>query len=100
MVTGMDFSGDGKMAIIRTYLTSHLFVRQENETWDSVLKGQPAVDSVLPVQQQGEAICFDVESQALLLTSEGVGQTLWRIPIIQDNPHRKPARADKQTRKP
>ncbi len=79
-VTGLDFSPDGDLAVSSTLFTAHVFVRG-NEGWEKAFAGRSAVVTPLPLRRQGEAICFDVNGENLILTSEGVGQSVWRIPI-------------------
>ena len=81
MVTGMDFSPDGRLAVIRTYFSVHLFVRDSDGSWENCLAGPAAINAVTPVQRQGEAIAFDAWSRSVILTSEGYSQDLWKMPI-------------------
>jgi len=87
-VTGMAFSPDGKRVVIRNYLEMRLFEKQassggENKTqdWADVFKNQEAVVLPMPLQQQGEAICFSSDSQSVLVTSEKAKQPIWKINI-------------------
>ena len=77
-VTGMDFSPDGQRLIIRNYLNAHLYSRVD-ETWTTVIKDTIPNVVVLPLQRQGEAVCFTDDSQSLILTSEKVRQPIWRV---------------------
>ena len=77
-VTGMDFSPDGKRLIIRNYLNAHLYSRVD-ETWETVIKKTIPNVVVLPLQRQGEAVCFTEDSQSLILTSELNRQPIWRV---------------------
>ena len=80
-VSGMSFSPDGKKLIIRNYLTAHLFFRPDDKTWQqTVVEQKPAVVA-LPLQIQGEAICFCEDSQSVIVTSEGVRQPIWKIDL-------------------
>ena len=78
-VTGMDFSRDGKSLIIRNYLNAHLYTRSENQPWSDIIDNSKPRTVVLPIQRQGEAICFTPDSQAVIVTSEFVGQPIWKI---------------------
>ena len=80
-VTGMSFSPDGKKLIIRNYLTAHLFVRPDDKTWKETVVKQKPVLVALPLQSQGEAICFTEDSQSVIVTSEGVRQPIWKIDL-------------------
>lgn len=82
MVTGAQISPDGKLAVIRSYTAAWIFHRSPEKTWEQVFShGQPEKRLLLPVQRQGEAICFSHDSRSLLLTSEGVGQDIWEIDL-------------------
>ena len=80
-VSGMSFSPDGKKLIIRNYLTAHLFIRPENKNWQQTVVEQKPLIVALPLQIQGEAICFAEDSQSVIVTSEGVGQPIWKIDL-------------------
>ncbi len=87
-VTGMAFSPDGNRAIIRNYLEMHLFDRLavpgvgdngKPEAWADVFKNRKPVVLPMPLQHQGEAICFSQDSQSVYVTSEKSRQPIWRI---------------------
>jgi len=87
-VTGMAFSPDGKRVVIRNYLEMRLFEKQassdgENQAqdWADVFKNQEAVVLPMPLQQQGEAICFSSDSQSVFVTSEKTKQPIWKVNI-------------------
>ena len=78
-VTGMDFSNDGKSLIIRNYLNAHMYTRLNNQPWSELIKETTPETVVLPLQRQGEAICFTPDSQAMIVTSEFTQQPIWKI---------------------
>lgn len=78
-VTGMAFSADGKRLIIRNYLNAHLYSRNDNESWQDVVKTTKPLAVALPFQRQGEAICFTPDSKSILLTSEFKRQPIWQL---------------------
>lgn len=80
-VSGMSFSPDGKKLIVRNYLTAHLYIRPEGKTWRRTVVDQKPQLVALPLQGQGEAICFAEDSQHALVTSEGVRQPIWTIDL-------------------
>ena len=82
-VTGMSFSPDGNRAVIRTYLDFHLYEKSTaaDKTWAEVFKSQKPIALPLPLQAQGEAICFSADSKSVVVTSEKVGQAIWKIDI-------------------
>ncbi len=69
LITGGDMSSDGKWVVLRTYREGLVYEvpRQGRKWWDS-----KPIRLKLPDERQGEAICFDLSSQSLLSSSEGV----------------------------
>ena len=80
-VTGMAFSADGKRLIIRNYVNAHLYSRTGDESWEQVVSTSRPQTVVLPLQRQGEAICFSRDSKSVLLTSEVNRQPIWRVSL-------------------
>jgi len=80
-VSGMSFSPDGKKLIVRNYLTAHLYIRPEDKTWRQTVVDQKPLTVALPLQSQGEAICFAADSQHVIVTSEGVRKPIWQIDL-------------------
>ncbi len=79
-LTAADISPSGDLAIVRSYTSAWLFQRQQGETWAQAF-ASPGPSNLMPLQLQGEAICFDSSGQAVVLTSEGVSQTIWEVKI-------------------
>ena len=80
-VTGMAFSPDGKKLIIRNYLNAHLYRLRVGDSWRKTLQTVRPEVVTLPLQRQGEAVCFTPDSKALVLTSEVEGQPIWRVQL-------------------
>lgn len=78
-VTGMAFSPDGNRLIVRTYLNAQLYHRQNDKTWRETLATEKPIAVPLPLQRQGEAICFTPDSNFLVITSELKRQPVWQI---------------------
>jgi hypothetical protein len=81
-VTGMDISADSRWAAVRTQWQVFLFERTERQDWRDAFAGEPVLSSLFPAQKQGESICFSADCTCLWLSSEGVGQPVWRIPLV------------------
>jgi hypothetical protein len=80
-VTGADFSPDGKYLIIRNYLHAYLYSRDPEKTWQQTVLEKKPIPVPLPLQRQGEAICFSMDSQSLFVTSESTSQPIWKIDL-------------------
>ena len=80
-VTALDFSQDGRLLIARDYYYGYLFQRKEAESWIESLQGKRPAKFNLPVESQGEAICFDIDGQSLFVTSEFSRQPIWQMTI-------------------
>jgi len=78
-ITGMNFSPDGSKLILRNYVNAFLFTKIEGQNWITTLTASRPIHIPLPLQRQGEAISFTGDSQFLIITSESVGQPIWRI---------------------
>lgn len=78
-VTGMAFSPDGNKLLIRNYFGAHLYRRREKESWRQTIKRTKPIKVAIPLQRQGEAVCFTPDSNAIILTSEVVNQPVWRV---------------------
>ena len=80
-VTGMAFSPDGRRLIIRNYVNAHFYTRSDGQTWEEVVTGTKPTPVVLPLQSQGEAICFTPDSKSVLITSEFKRSTIWKVDL-------------------
>jgi MYXO-CTERM domain-containing protein len=76
-VTAGDVSPDGSRVVLRNYTAAY--------EWDvagddipAALRGEPS-RIPLPRQPQGEGITYSRDGQALLVSSEGVGQPVYRL---------------------
>ncbi len=75
-VTDGAFFADGRFVVVRGYFEAH--VLSPNAGWKSVAKFTP------PIQIQGESVAESADGEALLFGSEGVGSSVWRVPIPED----------------
>lgn len=79
--TAMDFSRDGRHAVILTYEAVYLFRRAEGQSWYSALQAEPYGLSIDRIPG-AEAVAFSASGQALHLTVEKKrGAPLFRIDI-------------------
>lgn len=87
-VTGMAISPNGKRLAIRNYLTAHLFERTAVDgklpPWESIFRNSKPTSVPMPLQVQGEAICFTRDNEHLILTSETARQTIWKVRIASE----------------
>ncbi len=84
LVTGMDISPNGQLCVVRSYSSAWVFRRADDESWQDTLQSEPEVRSLLPLQRQGEAVCFTHDDSGLVITSEGRRQSLWKIELTSD----------------
>lgn len=75
-VTDAAFFGDGRFVVTRGYFQANIL--SPNAGWKSVVKFTP------PVQIQGESVAESADGEALLFGSEGIGSSVWRVPIPEE----------------
>jgi hypothetical protein len=84
-VTGMAISPDRKRMVVRNYFNAHLYQRDAVDgrfpSWGATLKKSKPLAIVLPLQTQGEAVCFTQDSDHLIVTSEVAKQSVWKVKI-------------------
>ncbi len=68
--TAMDFSDDGKLALVSNYRHVYVYQRKDGERWAEALK-RPPITTLDHELDQAEAICFLPGSYRFLLGSEG-----------------------------
>ena len=56
-----------------------MYTRLDNQPWSEIINETNPQAVVLPLQRQGEAICFTPDSQAMIVTSEFTSQPIWKI---------------------
>jgi hypothetical protein len=67
LATGGDISADGESVVIRTYFSALLFRGKSLMKW---FEAKPTVLE-MPMERQGEGICFDLPNGRFITTSEG-----------------------------
>ena len=75
-VTDAAFFGDGRFVVARGYFQANIL--SPNAGWKSVVKFTP------PVQIQGESVAESADGEDLLFGSEGIGSSVWRVPIPEE----------------
>lgn len=75
-VTDATFLDDGAVAVLRGYFEVGAYAPVAN--WKRVARFTP------PIQIQGESVAITAPGDALLFGSEGVGSSVWRVPIPED----------------
>ncbi len=81
--TAMDISPDGLRAVVLTYKNAYEYTRGEHEEWAAGFARGGRV-LTMPEREQGESICYGADGKTLYLTSEGVREPLWEIPVTPD----------------
>ncbi len=78
--TGMDFSDDGRAAVILTYRGVFYYLRRPGEDWMDALERRPLA---LSTGDYGEAesVSFNADGTAILITLEGRGAPVVRIDL-------------------
>ncbi len=79
-VTGMDFYGDDQL-IIRNYVFAHLLQRKKGGSWQQQFQRRQFSMVSLPIQRQGEAICFDTDGNSVIVASEFRRQPLYQVKL-------------------
>lgn len=78
LITGMDYEPNRHLLVIRNYLQADLYSIDPQRLRQSVAE-QKNKSVILPVQRQGEAICFVDNGRSVVITSEGKQQDVIRI---------------------
>ncbi|MDY6912893.1 MAG: hypothetical protein SVT52_00310 [Planctomycetota bacterium] len=90
--TAMDISSDGRRAVVLTYGPAYEYTRTGGQTWAEAFAGKPRF-LPMPGRRQGESICYGPDGKKLYLTSEKLPTPLWRIPVLQAEPLKRPGGA-------
>jgi hypothetical protein len=77
LATGASINADGSLLVVRTYTDAYLWRIQDDDV-AAALRHRPR-HIALPLQQQGEGVCF--AGQSLVLDSEGRGTAIVRVPL-------------------
>lgn len=78
LVTDASMTPDGQYAVVRTYLDATLYdVRDDFAKVGSL---------ALPTQPQGETIAVEPAGTSVIVGSEGVGESLYRLPLVTPEP--------------
>lgn len=80
-VTGLDLSEDGRRLFVRTYFEGYLLEREADQPWQQRLEKPLPSALRLPVEAQGEAVCFTRDASAVVLTSEFTFQPIWKMEL-------------------
>ena len=76
----MDISPDGKRLVVLGGVHAFEYVRGDKERWTNALTRVPR-RYALPKLEQPEAIAYDREGTAILVTSEGQHPPLWELKL-------------------
>ena len=83
-VTAMAFSDDTQKLIVRDYFHGHYFEREKDEDWKSCFRRSEPRSFVLPIERQGEAVCFSSDGGSIFVTSEFQGQPIWKVRLAEE----------------
>jgi hypothetical protein len=86
LVTGGDYSPDGRHVALRTYFAAYEFPVSPGNHW---FESAPSA-RLLSLELQGEAIAYTLDGATLLTTAEGSPCRVCRIPIEPGGPRPKP----------
>ena len=78
LVTGAAASPDGSRVVVRTYFTALELQRAKGKPFESIFAAQP-VRLKIPLERQGEAICYTLDGKALVTTSEKIPVPLFQL---------------------
>lgn len=78
--TGMDFSADGRSALILTYAGVYFFLRAGDQAWHEALSG-PALELKLGKYKDAESITFDPGGKSAFVTVEKKHAPLLKIDL-------------------
>ena len=84
-ITAMDLSADGNTMVIRTYLEGYVYTKTSQQTWPEVLADAKPRRIGLPIQRQGEGICFTRDESGVICSSEFRNSALWRVNLENGN---------------
>lgn len=81
-LSGGAWSPDGSLLALRDATTAYIWKAGASPDLAEVFT-HPPTNIALPSQQQGEGMTFSDDGRALLVSSEGRGSEVWRIPFPQ-----------------
>lgn len=79
--TAMDFSPDGRRAVILTYKAAYLYHRNENQTWIEALRQTPVTFELGSIK---EAEAVSLGNDSIFVTVEASHAPLYRIDLKQN----------------
>lgn len=85
LVTGAAISRDSRQLIFCNYVSAALMNRPPAMDWEHYLPEKKFTRLALPVQRQGEAICFSADGKSIVVASEKVKQPIWKIALPESN---------------
>ncbi|HEY0376381.1 MAG TPA: hypothetical protein VGC87_05425 [Pyrinomonadaceae bacterium] len=84
MLTGADISPDGRRVVLCDYFNAYELAQAEGASggFDEVWKQKPVVVK-LGQRPQGEAVCYGLDGQSILATSEGRPAAVVEVPRVK-----------------
>lgn len=77
LATGASISPDGRLLVVRTYTDAYVWTVRHDDVAAALRR--PPAHVTLPLQQQGEGVCFD--GRSLVLDSEGRHTPIVRVAL-------------------
>ncbi len=81
LITGADMNASGKSLLTCNYALGARYNRRLAETWERHFAAQQFSRFSLPVQRQGEAICFSADGKSAIVVSEFGRQPIWQVDL-------------------
>ncbi len=88
-VTGAAISRDNEQFIFCNYVAANHTKRKPALSWDRQFKDWRAEIMALPLQRQGEAICFAPDGKSVFVVSEKLKQPIWQVFFANDRQAKK-----------
>ena len=83
--TGLDFSSDGRKAVVISYRSLYLFSREEGEAWPAAF-GRKPLEFEGPGSRKEEAVTFARGDETIMVTTEGIPAPVYQFRLLEEAP--------------